>query len=337
MSVPTILFVDDEPKILKSLLRLFLDENYDLQTADSGPDALKLMQDGLKPTVIVSDQRMPQMGGAEFLAKSREIQPDCIRIILTGYADINAAVDAVNRGGIYRYIIKPWNDEDLKLTVRDAVQYFLLIQEKRELTKELAIKNKTLLELNEQLEEKVTERTRELLQKVKELQGRDRIQHYLLTVQPLHELLQTVLEVVVDVVSDAVNVIFYQINEESELYISIATALFKVDDFPEEQKDVLLNYARETMETGTSFNCRLKDKDNEAALFFGVPVARENNKFGVLVVQFPTDHSLSIEEEHSINGFAVQAAVGINDSQLHNNLDSIGASLDDVLVNFRDS
>jgi len=332
MSLPTILFVDDEPKILSSLQRLFMDENYDIRTADSGPEALQLIGDGLTPTVIVSDQRMPRMGGAEFLAKSRQILPDCIRIILTGYADIHAAMDAVNQGGIYRYIIKPWNDEDLKLTVHDAVRYHSLIQEKRELTKELALKNKILSELNEQLEEKVRERTRELQQKVKELQGRDRIQHHLLTVQPLNELLQTLLEVVIDVIADATNALFFRATGPNKIGLAMSTPLFTQDVFPPAQQESLLDYAMGTLETTSRFNCQLKDKNNESHLFFGVPVSKGNNKLGVLVVQFPSGHSLSAEEEQSISGFAMQAAAGINDSQLHDNLDSIGASLDEVLA-----
>ncbi|MCK5404869.1 MAG: response regulator, partial [Desulfobulbaceae bacterium] len=110
MTEHTVLFVDDEKNILKALQRLFLDEEYAILTAESGKEALSLLDSGETPTVIVSDQRMPEMDGAEFLALAKERQPESIRMVLTGYADINAAVDAVNRGGIYRYIMKPWND-----------------------------------------------------------------------------------------------------------------------------------------------------------------------------------------------------------------------------------
>ena len=117
MSEPVILFVDDEQNILKSLQRLFITEDYDVNLANSGQEALDMIDDGLNPTVIVSDQRMPEMGGAEFLAKAKEKVPDSIRMVLTGYADITAAMDAINLGGIYRYLVKPWNDDDLKLSV----------------------------------------------------------------------------------------------------------------------------------------------------------------------------------------------------------------------------
>jgi response regulator RpfG family c-di-GMP phosphodiesterase len=142
---------------------------------------------------------MPEMGGAEFLAKAALLVPESIRMVLTGYADINAAVAAINQGGIYRYILKPWNDEDLKLTVREAMTYYNLVAENQALSQELGEKNQRLAQMNEQLEAMVKTRTQELHQKVHELEGRDRIQQYLLRVHPLDELLSTVLAVVVDV------------------------------------------------------------------------------------------------------------------------------------------
>jgi len=96
MTMPIVLFVDDEPNILNALRRLFMDEDYDVHTAGNGQEALNLMEGGLRPTIIISDQRMPEMGGAEFLAKAAQIAPDSIRMVLTGYADINAAVAAIN-------------------------------------------------------------------------------------------------------------------------------------------------------------------------------------------------------------------------------------------------
>ncbi|MCJ7602313.1 MAG: response regulator, partial [Desulfobulbaceae bacterium] len=172
----TILFVDDEKSILKALRRIFLDDNYHVLTAGNGQEALDLLNAGEKPAVIISDQRMPGMGGAEFLARAREILPESIRMVLTGYADINAAMEAINRGGIYRYILKPWDDEELRLAVRDAVLLFDLVEENKRLAMELEKNNLALVELNASLEQKVAERTRALRQIIRELEGRDRIQ-----------------------------------------------------------------------------------------------------------------------------------------------------------------
>jgi len=158
----TILFVDDEKNILKALRRLFMDEDYEILIANSGAEALEMIEDGACPQVIVSDQRMPEMTGTEFLIQSREKLPESIRIMLTGYSDINAAMDAVNLGGIYRYVLKPWNDDDLRLTIRDAFERFDLRRKNQWLTSELSEKNKVLEELNESLEQKVEERTKEV-------------------------------------------------------------------------------------------------------------------------------------------------------------------------------
>jgi response regulator RpfG family c-di-GMP phosphodiesterase len=125
-TIHTILFVDDEKSIVKALHRIFLDDNYHILTAGSGQEALELLNAGEIPTVIISDQRMPGMNGAEFLAKARKFLPESIRMVLTGYADINTAMESINRGGIYRYILKPWDDEELRLVVRDAVSLFEL-------------------------------------------------------------------------------------------------------------------------------------------------------------------------------------------------------------------
>jgi DNA-binding NtrC family response regulator len=129
-----ILFVDDEENVLRSLKRLFMSEDYTVLTALSGPDGLAVLKEVEVP-VIVSDQRMPVMTGAEFLEKSRELSPDSVRIILTGYADVEAAIGAINRGGAYRYVSKPWNDNELLLVIKDAFDKYRLVKENKYLTK----------------------------------------------------------------------------------------------------------------------------------------------------------------------------------------------------------
>jgi len=94
-----VLFVDDEENILKSLKRLLVDEEIEILTATSGEQGLDLLRDTEDIGLIVSDQRMPGLSGADFLRQSREISPDTLRIMLTGYADINATIDAINKGG----------------------------------------------------------------------------------------------------------------------------------------------------------------------------------------------------------------------------------------------
>ncbi|MFZ5996047.1 MAG: ATPase, T2SS/T4P/T4SS family [Nitrospirota bacterium] len=132
----TLLFVDDEENVLHALRRIFLDENYEILTAPTGADALKLMEDNVIHLVI-SDFKMPGMNGADLLKEIKTRWPETIRIMLTGHADIQAIMGAVNEGAVYKFITKPWNDEDLRLTVSLALQQYALIQENKRL-KEIA-------------------------------------------------------------------------------------------------------------------------------------------------------------------------------------------------------
>jgi diguanylate cyclase (GGDEF)-like protein/PAS domain S-box-containing protein len=115
----TLLIVDDEPGILSSLKRLFRREGYRLLTAASGYEGLELMA-GNEVGVVISDARMPEMSGDEFLAKVRAMHPDTVRIMLSGYTDLKAVTSAVNRGELFAFLTKPWNDDEIIEIVRDA-------------------------------------------------------------------------------------------------------------------------------------------------------------------------------------------------------------------------
>ncbi len=132
----TLLFVDDEENVLASLKRIFMEENYTILTATSAAKALEIME--AQPVqLVISDHRMPGMTGADLLKHIKETWPETIRIMLTGYADVNSIMGAVKDGAVYKFITKPWNDEDLRLTVSLALQQYVLIQENRQL-KEVA-------------------------------------------------------------------------------------------------------------------------------------------------------------------------------------------------------
>lgn len=117
-----ILIVDDEPANLRSLERLFR-KDYEVLTAGSGAEALELLQQH-DVAVLITDQRMPGMTGIELLKKTVPIRPRMVRIILTGYTDVDALVEAINCGQVYRYVAKPWNNEELLLTVRRALEHY---------------------------------------------------------------------------------------------------------------------------------------------------------------------------------------------------------------------
>lgn len=126
-----ILIVDDEPANLRTLARLFR-EDYEVLTAGSGDEALVLL--GLHDVaLLITDQRMPGMTGIELLKKTVPLRPRMVRIILTGYTDVDALVEAINCGQVYRYVAKPWNNDELRLTVKRALEHFESFKQRHEL------------------------------------------------------------------------------------------------------------------------------------------------------------------------------------------------------------
>ena len=111
--------VDDEPDILNSLKRLLRRSGYRILTAGSAAEGLELLALN-SVQVIVSDQRMPNMSGSEFLGRVKILYPDSMRIVLSGYTEVAALTDAINRGAIYKFVTKPWNDDDLRRVIREA-------------------------------------------------------------------------------------------------------------------------------------------------------------------------------------------------------------------------
>mgnify|MGYP000091240473 CR=1 FL=1 len=154
MDASTILIVDDEPDIVDLLKETFEDSGYQVLTALSGVEALNLLEDG-SPGVILSDNRMPGMSGIEFFEEVKKSGIDSIRILMTGYADLNIAIDAINRGWVYKFITKPFRMEEIQVTVRRAVEFYDIVTQKKLLEKQVR-------EQNAALEERVAERTREL-------------------------------------------------------------------------------------------------------------------------------------------------------------------------------
>ncbi len=139
-----VLIVDDEPDILESL-RLTFEDDYEVLTASSGREGLETLRRE-QVAVMVVDQRMPEMSGAAFLEQAVALAPRAMRIMLTGYTDMDALVSAVNSGELYRYVAKPWEAEELKMDVRRAVERY-------EMAAELDRRYEEILRLNEALEE----------------------------------------------------------------------------------------------------------------------------------------------------------------------------------------
>lgn len=149
---PTLLLVDDEDSILSSLRRLLRREAYQIVTANGGQAGLDELARS-RVDVIVSDQRMPGMSGVEFLRRAKELYPDTVRIVLSGYADLQSITDAINEGAIYKFLSKPWEDDALKAEIGDAFRRKALHDENRRLTQELQTANAELIRVNAQLQE----------------------------------------------------------------------------------------------------------------------------------------------------------------------------------------
>jgi response regulator RpfG family c-di-GMP phosphodiesterase len=156
-----ILCVDDEPHILSALRRLFRTQGYETLCAGSALEGLALMA-GHPVDIVISDMRMPEIDGVEFLERARLARPEAVRMLLTGHADVAQVMGAVNRGEIYRYITKPWDDTEIVLLVRHALERRMLEQEKRRLEALTQRQNEQLRQLNQGLEAQVAERTAQL-------------------------------------------------------------------------------------------------------------------------------------------------------------------------------
>ncbi len=151
-----LLIVDDEQNILSSLRRLLRRESYELATASTGEEALRVMKE--RPAdVVISDYRMPGMTGTELLREIQSRWPDTVRIILSGYSEVNAIIAAINEGWIYKFITKPWNDEEILLSVRRAVEQYELVAENKHMACEISRQNEELLELNKLLNQRATD------------------------------------------------------------------------------------------------------------------------------------------------------------------------------------
>jgi signal transduction histidine kinase len=143
---PSLLVVDDEPEVLRSVHDLFrLD--YHVLGFGRPEEALKALEHD-DVDVVLTDQRMPRMTGVEFLSHVKRLRPETTRLLFTGYADIKAIIDAINQGSVFRYITKPWDPEELQTVVRQAVEQHALLGEKRRLLAELKERNAQLMEAN---------------------------------------------------------------------------------------------------------------------------------------------------------------------------------------------
>lgn len=163
-----LLLVDDEENILASLRRLFRRDGHEVLVAQSGREGLQILANR-SVGVVVSDQRMPEMSGVEFLREVKQRFPDSVRIVLSGYTDLKSMTDAINEGAIYKFLTKPWDDDQLRANVSEAFERYFLKQDNLRLTRELSTAVEELSRINDELEHRVEEKTRELTQNLQAL------------------------------------------------------------------------------------------------------------------------------------------------------------------------
>ena len=157
----TVLCVDDEENILSALKRLLRGEDYTVITVTSGAEGLKFLEEN-DVHLIISDQKMPVMSGTEFFSIVRERFPEAVRVILSGYTDVDTITDSINKGHIYKFLLKPWHDETLKLEVNRALEYYELRHANKLLYEKVLEQNNELRDINNKLEHMVRMRTEEL-------------------------------------------------------------------------------------------------------------------------------------------------------------------------------
>ncbi len=164
-----VLLVDDEQNVLKALRRLLIDEDCEVFTATSGREGLEILKEKENVGVIISDQRMPEMTGVDFLEQARKVAPYAMKIMLTGYADVHATADAINKGRAHRYMTKPWDDDEILDVVRSAVDTYRLILNNRRQEEAEKEEQKNIQGLNLQLEKLVKYQQNELKRKDEKL------------------------------------------------------------------------------------------------------------------------------------------------------------------------
>lgn len=157
----TLLLVDDEENILTSLRRLLRREGYEILIGLGGAQGLELLAQH-PVDVILSDQRMPNMTGVEFLRQVKATYPDTVRMVLSGYTELQSITDAINEGAIYKFLTKPWDDEQLRANIAEAFRHKELADDNRRLNEQIQRANRELAQANEQLRVLLAERERQL-------------------------------------------------------------------------------------------------------------------------------------------------------------------------------
>ncbi|MBT6625739.1 MAG: response regulator [Gemmatimonadetes bacterium] len=313
----TILCVDDDDEILRELRQLLSQDGHDVLLATSGPQGLEILAKH-DVALIISNQTMPGMVGSRFLEESREVAPDAIRIMLTGHTDSDTAIQAINEGGIHRYLTKPWDDRQLRMTVFEHLRTHAAQERTRDLLAQLQEKNQQLERFNADLEMLVVERSKELFYRVRELEGRDRLARFMMTVHSLEEPLDHLLSVVGETLeAQAVEIHLTDADPSRVTWPVHAVPL---------DSSVTTSLLDKARAQGKSVLTHMED-----AYMCAAPILRDEEILAVIILSGSGNVDHAHEEVKILAGLALAAAVAIHEAREGYDVGGWRDALDDAL------
>ncbi len=224
-----ILCVDDDEIILKTLKRIFRREQFQVLTATSGREGLTILKQTGNIALILSDQQMPEMTGTAFLQEASKLFPDSTRMVLTGHRDADAAIDAINHGGVHRFLVKPWDEEELLQTVRDGIQRYLLIRDDQSRNEVVRLQRDEMAEWNANLKKRVLQQTAMMRQQLTDSRQ---------NVTP-----QKIGEVIISRFADLLAQCYYRISKHSQTVAALAASMAETMKLPPTQCEEIRNAA----------------------------------------------------------------------------------------------
>ena len=239
----TVLVVDDDENIGKAVRRTLKTKGIHTAFAGSGQEALNIIRNAAVPfAVVLSDQRMPGMKGHEFLEKCIEFLPDSIRILMSGYADLDSMIESVNKGRIHRFIAKPWKNKDLLNTVQESLEQYDLVNENQALLKTVKEQNKKLYQVAHKLRKSTGERRKTISQLDRDIEAlENRIKSFEPTAERIREKGVTEVGPLLfkkDLLNvEGINRVYRQTLEElaEQIHDTATRSGFSIPDFPGEE------------------------------------------------------------------------------------------------------
>ena len=319
MTTGSILVVDDDKNIREMVVRYLSKQGYQLSAATSGEEALVFLD---KPfDLLITDFQMPGISGLELAKRALKANPDCPVILMTAYADVENARQAVTIG-VYDVILKPFDITDFGNAVDRAIKH-----------RQVVLQNQ---EYQRTLEKMVEDRTRELNQKVKELEGRNKINNLLATMHPLEEILNTIVDALQSVLEIERIVIFISDLSKQDVIPEMGTGINTAHDFilKEDLKNILDDWFQDACDVGKQVliqNKTIPIQGESGICCAALPLSRLGEVAGVIFVQNPfSNRTVTNQDLDTISGMTAQAAVAVNDALLYSDAERWDSVMDEL-------